>query len=255
MKCTILKCVLFGIFAFTFTLFAEAQQDDEVVVLKDIGLLLPTTIHGDLKRGDREFGGGPLVHCKVTVSHSGRNIFASVWLREEETKDDYTTVDVTWGPFLVYTAKSDILTIDANSDVLDDGMSSMSYTTDEISSETNFRANDAGFQLFWPTNDVTAVLHKLSDACEIVAKYFPDPYVSKGANLEAKKYAFYAGIFEEANSGNQIYQMKPDSDLGPVKYFYIVADTGGDDVSDDDDPADDTRIETIKFKPITITRK
>ena len=37
--------------------------------------------------------------------------------------------------------------------------------------------------------------------------------------------------------------------------FAIVGDTGGDDISDDDNPKDDTRIERIKFAPAQIALK
>ena len=42
------------------------------------------------------------------------------------------------------------------------------------------------------------------------------------------------------------------ADRGPVRVFAIVGDTGGPDISNDNDPKDDTRINSIVFKKLRI---
>jgi hypothetical protein len=46
--------------------------------------------------------------------------------------------------------------------------------------------------------------------------------------------------------------MKSPSTPGPVAVFAIVGDTGGPDISTDDNPKDDTRIERIEFARVRL---
>jgi hypothetical protein len=68
--------------------------------------------------------------------------------------------------------------------------------------------------------------------------------------------SFAAGAVTLFGNGNTVNVTYADNHLGPVYKFFIVADTGGDDVSDDDNPDDDARIVGIQFFnniPITIS--
>lgn len=40
-----------------------------------------------------------------------------------------------------------------------------------------------------------------------------------------------------------------------VRFFHIVGDTGGADISDDDNCNGDTRIVKIEFNPVTVTQR
>jgi hypothetical protein len=50
---------------------------------------------------------------------------------------------------------------------------------------------------------------------------------------------------------NKVYLKSPDDD-GPVRVFAIVGDTGGPDISTDSNGRDDTRVNSVMFKPLRI---
>jgi len=53
------------------------------------------------------------------------------------------------------------------------------------------------------------------------------------------------------DNGNTVVQV-PSVDGALVKFFHIVGDTGGPDISDDNNCNDDTRIVKIEFFPAKI---
>ena len=231
----VLISFLIYLIASTVNLNAKAQQQIRVD-LTDIGLLLPTT--ADLISGDREFGRGPFVTCRVTLQANGNQILGWVYLKMAETEPDYTTIQKTWGPFVVYTAPSNIVSID--------------YPT---VSETNYRAVDGGWQIFGSSSSVSQVLFQFSNGAQIAGQFAPPP-LNVILDAAGQVSAFGAGILKMSGRGdNYVNITRPDNNQGPVYQFFIVADTGGDDISDDDNPDDDARIEAIQFKkqiPITI---
>jgi hypothetical protein len=231
------KLLVFTIVLCCISFFGPAWGQTQIRVnLTDIGLLLPTT--RDLIRGDREFGGGPIVACRVTLEARGNQIFAYVYLKMAEPKPDWTTIEKTWGPILVYTASSRIISID--------------YAT---VSETNYKAVDGGWQIFGSSANVSKTLFDLSNGVKLVGDFAPAP-VNGILTAAGKVSEFAAGILKMSGRGdNYVNVTYADNKVGPVDRFFIVADTGGDDISDDDNPDDDARIEAIMFLsgiPITV---
>jgi hypothetical protein len=120
--------LLFLFFSFCSNSFCQTRVK---INLQDIGLLLPTT--ADLKSGDREFGRGPFVTCRVSLHLQGSQILADVYLKMAETEPDYTTIEKTWTNIQVYQEPEGryIEKINLTSDI----------------SETNYRGVDEGFQI------------------------------------------------------------------------------------------------------------
>ena len=84
--------------------------------------------------------------------------------------------------------------------------------------------------------------------------YFATPgaLANTPARLEMKQIHEWVmtGAAYLPSQGNHVHVRAPSS--GPVQLFAIVGDTGGPDISTDENPKDDTRIDGIRFRPIQI---
>lgn len=78
----------------------------------------------------------------------------------------------------------------------------------------------------------------------------PQPHTATEREMKLRSDKVLAKTAYLNGQGNHIHLRAPAA--GPVRLFSIVGDTGGPDISTDDDPKDDTRIVGIKFKPIKI---
>lgn len=193
-------------------------------------------------RGDHEFGGGPLVNVSTNlrISPGRRRLLADVFFRAEETKDDQSTVEQTWRDLEVWTAPP--------------GRVIRNFRGAPTSSAA-FRGNDAGVQVVAPTTDAVDALGVVSIAHEFLKPIMKAINPIAGAITEvagATVKAFQAGLKTIESQGNTVHIVIPrggdGEPFGPVEFFAIVADTGGDDISDDENPKDDTRIVAIKFR-------
>lgn len=210
--------------------------------LKDIDeQLVPT----EVVAGDREFGGnGPAIECTVTltVTADQRSIFAVVDFRAKETKADWSETKGSWSR-KVYTAPPG-RKIDA--------------IVDGSSSTVKFVSKPAGFQLLGPTEDFIKLLDSLKRVSEALLT-FGNPVLAPAATSPAKQQMkqmaerVIKGTAYLKSEGNHVHLRAPTS--GPVQLFAIVGDTGGPDISSDENPKDDTRISGIKFKPIKVRLK
>jgi hypothetical protein len=175
-----------------------------------------------LVRGDREFGGhGPKVksEVKIRLAANGKEIWADVTLWAQETVHD-----VPYGK-------------------------TISKITSDMASRTEFISPAAGFQFLVPGADVAAGLRTFFDGQKI-------------ANAVLAAHGLPVNISQDAASklissylrGNTVIKIAAlEGTL--VKFFHIVGDTGGDDISNDDNCNDDTRIEKIEFFPVKVVFK
>jgi hypothetical protein len=205
-----------------------------------------------LLRGDREFdGNGPRITSSVTlaVSPDKRSIVAKIRFRAEETKSDWSTTEQEWER-PIYTAPAGRTIASIEGAVNEDG----SFEPG-ASSSVNFVSKKGGFQLLGPTADFKEFLNKLT---EIVNKVIQAEAQLNNRTEETQEVKDYRKLIETIEQGtaflpeeeNHVHLKAPDS--GPVRVFAIVGDTGGPDISNDQNPKDDTRINAITFKKLRI---
>jgi hypothetical protein len=183
-----------------------------------------------LIRGDREFGGhGPKVKCdvKLVLKNNNTEIWAKINFEAKETTPDWSTTTATWDVKVYTTAY---------------GKKIQKFASD-IFSRTAFVSPAAGAQFLIPGSDLQNGLSTFFDGQMITSAIL----AAHGLPFDATP-AIAAQLVKSYVKGNQIIQT-PALEGGLVRFFHIVGDTGGDDISNDDNCNDDTRIEKIEFFP------
>ncbi|HMR06464.1 MAG TPA: hypothetical protein PKA88_11820 [Polyangiaceae bacterium] len=209
------------------------------VRLRDIeNALVPST----LVRGDREFGGnGPDITCSadLTVSTDRRSVVAKIFFEAVETKGDRSTTRQTW-KLKVYNAPA--------GQKIDRILSS-------THSEVRFRSVKGGFQFLAPGTDARKFFVGLSQLADKIEEAETRIAMNIAASEKKELNDFLTGVrtakaFMPFQS-NHVHTVAPKH-RGAVSVFAIVGDTGGDDISDDNNGNDDTRIVGIRFSPARI---
>lgn len=186
-----------------------------------------------LIRGDREFDGhGPKIKCGVVlrISPDKTTLLADINFFAEETTADWSYTKGNWTR-TVFKAPAG---------------KRISEIVSDKSSYTQFISPPGGFQFLVPGADVAKVLYTFLDYTDIksgVLKAF-------GYGPEEKS-ALSALVKGTIDNGNTVVQV-PSVDGSLVKFFHIVGDTGGPDISDDNNCNDDTRIARIEFFPVQV---
>lgn len=186
-----------------------------------------------LIRGDREFdGNGPVVksEVKLRIGGNGTELWADITFNAKETKHDWSETDGRWSK-KVYDAPY--------------GKKITQILTDKAS-RTKFISPKAGFQLLIPGSEVASVLHTFFDKEPISSSVFAAHGI-KNSNKEQ----FSRLITGALDNGNTVVRV-PAVEGALVKYFHIVGDTGGEDISTDNNCNDDTRIVKIEFFPAKV---
>ncbi len=186
-----------------------------------------------LNRGDREFDGhGPRVKCNVTISLQNNNteIWAKINFEAKETVHDWSTTTASWD-VKVYTTPYG---------------KKIDKILSDVYSRTEFISPAAGFQFLVPGSDIQNGLSVFFDGQVISSAIL----AAHGIPVDATP-AIIAQLVKTYVKGNQIIQT-PALEGGLVSFFHIVGDTGGDDISSDDNCNDDTRIEKIEFFPVRV---
>lgn len=242
MKSIIISFVLFSNFLFAQGTVSyknlkptpTAQQKMLRAVEKlDIEPLTEWLCPSQLLRGDREFGGnGPKIKCEahIQIGRDSASLNLTVKLWAQETVQDWSTTEGTWTRQIYQAPLGSKIT-----KILSDN-----------TSRTQFISPKAGYQIFVPGADVAQAAYEFLGFTDI-----------KSAVLKA--YGFKPGdrsalsnlIAQYVDKGNTVVKV-PSVEGGLVKFFYIVGDTGGDDISSDDNCNDDTRINKLEFFPVTI---
>ena len=206
---------------------AVLQTMDIKVDIPSISEILCPT---GLTRGDREFGGnGPIVTCevKLRVSTDSTRLIADIYFKAEETKADWTTVESRWSRE-VYRAPSG---------------TRISRIMSGTMSRTQFTSPPGGFQFLVPGADAEKAMKDF-----FVGNMIENAVLMLHGLPGAGNWAPGAGahLVSQYTRGNTVNKV-PAVEGTLVKFFHIVGDTGGDDVSTDDNCNDDTRIEKIEF--------
>ncbi|MBP6795088.1 MAG: hypothetical protein KA143_08545 [Saprospiraceae bacterium] len=186
-----------------------------------------------LVRGDREFDGhGPKIKCevKLSINRDSTDLVAEIDFWAQETQHDWSSTEGHWSK-KIYDAPY--------------GVKIKKILSDKAS-RTQFISPPAGYQIFAPGTDVAKAAYDFLDHTDIksaVLSYYKVKKTDQDilTNL----------IKTYVEKGNQIVQVPP-VEGALVKFFYIVGDTGSDDISSDENCNDDTRIEKIEFFPVKI---
>lgn len=217
---------------------------EQIIKPSTIENLVPT----GLKLGDRDFWGHPRMWVNTTlrISNDRRRILADVFFRAQETKPDWSTVEQTWRGVEVWSAPDTRFIAEIKG---------------ALTSRTDFQPpGDGGFQFIAPSaewNKVFDVVTHVASAVKLVLSSI-NPIAGKiadGVATELKSYQLGMKLVKFA--GNTVHAVIPEGGwdgrpLGPVEFFLIVGDTGGDDISTDADGTDDTRIVAIEFKNLEV---
>lgn len=186
-----------------------------------------------LVRGDREFDGhGPKVKCevKLRLSNDSTALFADIDFWAQETQQDWSTTEAQWSK-KIYDAPY--------------GVKIKNILSDRAS-RSQFISPPAGYQIFAPGADVAKAAYEFLDHTDIKSAVLSYYKVKK-----TEQDVLTNLIYTYLDKGNQIVHVVPvEGTL--VKFFHIVGDTGGDDISNDSNCNDDTRISKIEFFPIKL---
>lgn len=183
-----------------------------------------------LLAGDREFDGhGPEISSSVTLRIDGdqKTIMTDVYFHARENQWDWSETEGNWS-FPVWQACAEQTITAIRSDTY---------------SEVNFTSDAAGPELGIPGGDMREIINTLSS----ILNYSGILTGPQAAMVEA-----FRGGVATVFMNNKVYLVPPAGGLGPVEIFAIVGDTGDDDISDDNNPKEDTRIDGITFKPVLV---
>lgn len=202
----------------------------ETILLEDIlESLCPQT----LTRGDREFDGhGPKIKCRIelTLKNGNTEIWAKINFEAKETQQDWSTATGIFN-VKVYTTPY--------------GKKITKIISDKFS-RTEYVSPPAGFQLIVPGQDVRGPLNTFFDGQAIAGAVL----AAHGLPFDAAP-AAAAKLISSYMKDNTVTVL-PSIEGRLVKFFHIVGDTGGDDISNDNNCKEDTRIEKIEFFPVSV---
>lgn len=193
-----------------------------------------------LVAGDREFdGNGPVVTTRVTleITPDRSGIDAVVYFQAKETKHDWSETRETF--------RRPVFRANNGQRVV--------RIADPAMSEVRFTSVPGGIQFGFPGEDWAVLFDVLRQLIEQGETYFGEidiPEQFPCETVEECGQMLRAGVLRLA-SDNHVHVLPP-SNGGPVATFLIVGDTGGDDISTDKNPKDDTRIQGIVFKEIAV---
>ncbi len=190
----------------------------------------------DLLGGDREFDGhGPKIISKVTlrIGDNGKALYADISLWAQETQQDWSTTERQWSR-KVYTAPL--------------GKSIASINSDTYS-RTQFISPPGGFQFLAPGADVAKVVKAFMQD----EKGLIHTAIFTSLGIPINDFAAYARLITGYTDGGNTVVKMPAIEGTLVRFFHIVGDTGGADISDDDNCNDDTRLIRLEFNPVQVT--
>ena len=208
---------------------ANAPVAEKIVLEDVVESLCPQT----LTRGDREFdGNGPKIKCRIELNlkNNATEIWAKINFEAKETKQDWSTTSAIFN-IKVYTTPY--------------GKRISQIVSDKFS-RTEFVSPPAGFQLLVPGEDMKAPLNTFFDGQVIAGAVL----AAHGLPIDAAP-AAAARLVSSYMKDNQV-TVVPSLEGKLVKFFHVVGDTGGEDISNDNNCKDDTRIEKIEFFPLQV---
>jgi hypothetical protein len=186
-------------------------------------------------QGDGEFDGhGPRIKCEVQlmIADGGRSLNARITFWAQETQHDWSTAEGIWLK-KVYEAPYG---------------KRISRIVSDQASRTQFISPPGGFQFLVPGADVARTVNGFLDGLGgTIANAL---FALHG--LPPQDYSGFARLVTgKVDNGNTAVRI-PAIEGTLVKFFTIVGDTGGGDISNDDNCNDDTRIVSIEFAPVKV---
>ncbi len=188
-----------------------------------------------LDRGDREFNGnGPRIksEVKIRLANNGTEIWADITFSAIETVHDWSTTSGKWSR-KVYEAPYG---------------RKITKILSDAASRTAVVSPPGGAQFLFPGADVQQTLDKIFEGSIIAKAVFAAHGIPTPGLMESSMVSKLASTYM---SGNTVMKVSPTEGT-LVNYFHIVGDTGGPDISDDDNCNDDTRVVKIEFFPLTV---
>lgn len=201
----------------------------------DLEPITETLCPKNLERGDREFDGhGPKIKCevKLRLANSGTELWADISFWAQETTPDYSTATGKWSR-KVYDAPY--------------GKKILQIKSDQAS-RTAFVSPPAGAQFLVPGSDISGTLNTLFEGGMVSKGVLTAFGIPTPGQMES---SIVAKLISTYTNGNTVIKLPP-LEGALVQYFHIVGDTGGDDISNDDNCNDDTRIQKIEFFPVRV---
>lgn len=186
-------------------------------------------------RGDREFDGhGPRIKCNVNlrIGDGGTALYADIYFWAKETVHDWSETERRWSKKVYEAPISKRIT----------------QIVSDRASRTQFISPAAGFQFLVPGSDVASTVNNFLDG--VGGTITSTLLASYGINPNDFM-TFSRLITGAVNNGNTIVRV-PSVEGTLVKFFHIVGDTGGPDISDDDNCNDDTRIVKLEFNQVQV---
>lgn len=184
-----------------------------------------------LLRGDREFDGhGPAVksNVRLRIGDGGQSLYADIYIHAKETKRDWSETEGRWTRKVWQAPRGQRIT---------------KIVSDNFS-ETSFISKAAGFEILGSGADFKKFAGSILDALTIIT----------GNSAEVILGLARTGVAAVPDGTDHIHIVTASGDdrTELVKLFAIVGDTGGADISDDDNPKNDTRIVAIEFNPVRV---
>lgn len=197
-----------------------------------------------LVHGDREFDGhGPDIKTRANlkIGGGGHQLLTDIYFDAKETQPDWSETEQNFNNLVVWNAPA--------------GATITRIVSDDHSA-VQFRSVPGGFQILGPTSDWGPIIDFVVLVARTVAGDSEGGDLGEACrklgvpDLETCKRKFKDGLMT-LNQDNHVHVEPPDSgDL--VSAFFIVGDTGGDDISDDNNGKDDTRIVRIAFNKVRV---
>jgi hypothetical protein len=203
-----------------------------------------------LVRGDREFNGnGPRIktEVKLRLADNGTKIFADVSFWAQETVHDWSTTEGKWSKLVYEAPYGKKIT-----EILSGPASRTQFISFKAGAQIgDYRSGEyvAGnfFRIFLDRPDVSEKIYAFLDQTNI------KPEVLAAHGVRTTDWLAISDLFRvyAGNYMSTAYKL-PAVEGTLVKFFYIVGDTGGPDISEDENGKDDTRIYRIEFFPAKV---
>ncbi|HMO34047.1 MAG TPA: hypothetical protein PKE07_13720 [Lacibacter sp.] len=189
-------------------------------------------------KGDAEFdGNGPHIKCdvRIRIGRDSASLLADIYFWAQETKSDWSTTEGRWSR-KIYTAPRGTKILKIVGD---------SYSFTEL---VCCKSKNDLFRIDRDTGVAVVRFMKGMPDRDVLSKHGATRLTAPPINnfMLLNTIQFYA------TTGNNTCIRVPAKNGLLVKYFHFVGDTGGSDISNDDNCNDDTRIVNLEFFPIRL---
>lgn len=193
-----------------------------------------------LLKGDEEFdGNGPRIKCEVRlrIIKDSTALEADIYFWAQETKSDWSTTEGRWNK-KIYTAPHGTRITKILSD---------NYSATELICQKNKES------IFIKGEDSTVSITRFMGGTLMDDAVMIKHFIRLRPRIDNRMLSNLVRFYTTTNNNTAIQVPAKKGTL--VKFFHFVGDTGGKDISNDDNCNDDTRIVNIEFFPIQLEVK